>query len=371
MNDICETNHRGDSYSNCDGHGCWFEASDVFPGLTPRILGIQVNNVDRNHWKASIAFHLQETREPVNFFHLSTDQTPPHPWRAGLEIGLRQGKLTACLNHGAMAQESSSRYEEVTVGPVLTDGRRHEINVWKYGEWLGLQVEDEGPVTYWRLPPHQWNANISRHLTDTIHIGGRADHSDFKFPGHIETFLFQMGVCTQQPLGGMEPTCRMTCQADPGRVTFALFQDPDDTLGLGVTDVAADRNITAALSTAGHLLSPTDYIGKRVTAFAGAPSPTFKQIRRMITSLFPMMTGPLQVDAVGDGTHTDREDLIKIDTRLPLGEGSVRAFVRRYLTQDTVQVAPLANTGSINSKAPLILMSMKIRRPHCSHMAEA
>ena len=187
-------------------------------------------------------------------------------------------------------------------------------------------MEDEGPVTYWRLPPHQWSANISRHLTDTIHIGGRADHSDFKFPSHIEIFLFQMGVCTQQPLGGMEPTCRMTCQADPGRVTFALFQDPDDTLGLGVTDVAADRNITAALSTAGHLLSPTDYIGKRVTAFAGAPSPTFKQIRRMITSLFPMMTGPLQVDAVGDGTHTDREDLIKIDTRLPLGEGSVRAL---------------------------------------------
>ena len=128
MNDICETNHRGDSLNNCNGHGCWFEVSDVFPGETPRILGIQVNNVDWNHWKASIAFHLPETLEPVNLFHLSTDQAPRRPWRAGLEIGLRQGKLTACLNHGAMAQETTSRYEEVTVGPALTDGRTETRN---------------------------------------------------------------------------------------------------------------------------------------------------------------------------------------------------------------------------------------------------
>ena len=91
MIDTIETNHRGDTSSNCSGHGCWFEVSDLFPELTPGILGVHVNKADWNHWKVSIAFHLPETRDPVNFFHLSTDQTPPNPWRAGLEIGLRQG----------------------------------------------------------------------------------------------------------------------------------------------------------------------------------------------------------------------------------------------------------------------------------------
>ena len=133
----------------------------------------------------------------------------------------------------------------------------------------------------------------------------------------------------------------------------------------------ADRNITVALTTAGLLLSPTAFMGKRVTALEGAPSPTFKQIRRLITSLFPMLAGPLQIEAVGNGAHTNREDLIRIDTRLPPGDGSVRAFIQRYRAQCTLQVAPLSNTGTIDSKAPLILMSMKIRRPPCSHTAEA
>ena len=370
MDDWGDTNHRGVPLNSCNGHGGWFEVSDVFPNEHTQLLGVRVNNVDWDHWKASFAFYLTDADGPVNFFHLSTDPAPTRPWRAGLEVGLRQGRLTACLNHGTMAQENLSRYEEVSSGPALTDGRRHEVNVWKHGEWLGLQVEDDGPVSYWRLPPHQWHTIISAHLMSTIIIGGRADHGDFKFPGHIESFLFQMGGCTQGPTDGMDPTCRMTCQKDPGRVTFALYQDPDNILGLGVVGVIANNCITDALRSSGLPSSPADFIGKRVTSIAGATSLTFRQIRRMITSLFPMMTGPLWVDAIGDGIQNNVEDLVKIDTKVPLGKGTVLAFVRRYLNQDTLLVVPPSNTGSA-SVAPLILMSMKIHRPPCSYVAQA
>ena len=253
---------------------------------------------------------------------------------------------------------------------MLTDGRRHEINVWKYGEYLGLQVEDDGPVINWRFPPRQWDSAIAPHLTNIIHIGGRADHNDFKFPGHIETFMFQTGVCAKQALGGMEPTCRMSCRSLPGRVTFALFQEPDDTLGLGVTDVVADMAVTEALSNASPSATPFAYKGNRVATLVGVPSLTFKQIRRLITAFFPMMEGPLQIEAVGNGTHTGREDLIKIDTRLPPGEGSVMAFIQHCRTQFAHLGPPRTNTGAVDPTTPLILMSMKIRRPPCAHMPE-
>ena len=368
--DSTVTNHRGDSSGNCDGVGSWFEVSNVHPSNTPELLGMSINKGDWNYFKVSVSFCVEETREPVNLCHFSTDQTPKRPWRAGLEIGLRQGMLTACLNHGTMPQEQISRYEEVTVGPVLTDGRRHEVNVWKYGEYLGLQVEDDGPVCYWRFPPRQWDSAIAPHLTNIVHIGGRADHNDFKFPGHIETFMFQTGVCAKQALGGMQPTCRMSCTSFPGRVTFGLFQESNDTLGLGVTDVVANMAVTEALGNANTAATPFAYRGIRVTTLVGGPSLTFQQIRRFITAFLPMMEGPLQIEAVGNGTHAGREDLITIDTRLPPGEVSVMAFIQQTRAQVTHLGPPRADTGAIDPTTPLILMSMKIRRPPCAHMPE-
>ena len=208
------------------------------------------------------------------------------------------------------------------------------------------------------------------HLTNIVHIGGRADHNDFKFPGHIETFMFQTGVCSKQALGGMEPTCRMSCRNHPGRVSFALFQEPLDALVLGVTDVVAAWAVSEGISRACPFVKPFPYKGNRITTLVGLPPPTFKQIRRIITAFFPEMEGPLQIEAVGNGTHTNQEDLIKIDTRLPPGEGSVMAFIQHYRAQYAHLVPPRTNTGAVDSTIPLILMSMKIRRPPCAHMPE-
>ena len=368
--DASSTNYRGDSSGNCNGAGSWFEVSNLHPSNTPVLLGMSINKVDWNYFKVSISFYVQATREPVDLCHFTTNQTPKRPWRAGVEIGLRLGMLTICLNHGTMPQEQASRYEEVTMGPVLTDGRRHEVNVWKYGEYLGLQVEDDGPVGYWRFPPHHWDSAITPHLTNIVHIGGRADHNDFKFPGHIETLMFQTGVCAKQALGGMQPTCRMLISSFPGRVTFGLFQESHDTLGLGVTDVVACLAVTEALNNANTGATPAAYRGIRVTTLIGGPSLTFHQIRSFITAFLPMMEGPLQIEEVGNGTHDGREDRITMDPRLPPGELSVMAFIQQTRARVTHPGPPLTDTDAFDPAVPMILMSMKIRRPPCAHMPE-
>ncbi len=128
----------------CHGTGGWFEAQDILSAHRPDLLKVQINNMSWDYWKITVSFYLPHTEDPVNLFHFSTSHSLPYPWKAGLELGLRQGRLTAGLNHGLTPQENLSRYEEVRIGPTLDDGLRHEILVWNHGEWPGLQGEKGG-----------------------------------------------------------------------------------------------------------------------------------------------------------------------------------------------------------------------------------
>jgi hypothetical protein len=96
---------------------------------------------------------------------------------------------------------------------------------------------------------------------------------------------------------------------------------------------------------------------------------TFHQIRNFITARFPMMVGPLIVNAVGDGIRLE-EDLIQIHPGVPLGNGTVMEYVARHLSPDTIHVVQPPSAREDTRDVPMILMSMKIIRPMCAHMAQ-
>ena len=64
------------------------EIDDVFANGGALVLKVHINNIRWNEWKVTTTFHTQKTDEPVDLFHLSTE---PTGWKAGLEVGLRQG----------------------------------------------------------------------------------------------------------------------------------------------------------------------------------------------------------------------------------------------------------------------------------------
>jgi hypothetical protein len=376
------TNIRATPYDLCGGQGGWAELTDFYPNEHARLLGLHTPNLDPDRWRASIAFSIYGVKDaqgkhiPVNLFHMTTDPGSRAQWKAGLEIGLRQDRLSIGFNHGIMPQETISRYEEVAMGPNLGDGRRHVVNVWKTGEWLGLQIEDDGPITSWRLPPHQWTRVIAKHLSNTLYVGGRADHGDFKFYGHIESLLFQTGIC--EPLNDFEgplPCCRMTVQTDPGKIIFALFREGNqgNELALVVVRVNANPLITVALHRMGPLFAPPSLEGLRVGIIGEAQSQTFEHLRAFIIARFPILFGPLIVEAVGNGT-TLNDELLPIRPELPLGKGTILEYVARQLSVDGMTVAQTTTDPdaphSGPKAAPMLRLAMKILRPMCEYLPQ-
>ena len=242
--------------------------------------------------------------------------------------------------------------------------------VWKHGEWLGFKLEDDGQVTHWRFPPHQWDVNMTPYMQPILYVGGRADYNDFKFPGHIETILFQTGICTEQVPLSVEPTCRMACQGNPESVTFALFHEPYDLFDLVIYAIVAPMNDLLATPTTGPSMSSVAYLGRSIATMTQAHAQTFTQVRQVITAIFGMMTGPLIVEAVGDGHTTSMEEMKVVDPGEPLGKGTVLDYVSSKLGTETHHVILLPERRAGDGKVPLVRMTMKLLKPACRHPAQ-